>query len=36
MYALFFDIDGIVTRVAVPERDRVTGTFYRDHVFSLL
>jgi hypothetical protein len=32
MYALFFDIDGMVARVAVPERDIVTGTFCRDNV----
>ena len=29
MYTLFFDSDGIVTRVSVPENCRVTGTFYR-------
>ena len=34
MYALFFDSDGIVARVSVPENCSVTGTFYRDFVLS--
>ena len=34
MYTLFFDSDGIVTRVSVPENCRVTGTFYRNFVLS--
>ena len=34
MYALFFDRDGIVTHVSVPENCIVTGTFYRDFVLS--
>ena len=32
IYALFFDSDGIVPRVSVPENCSVTGTFYRDFV----
>ena len=34
MYALFFDSDGIVARVSVPENCSVIGTFYRDFVSS--
>ena len=34
MYALFFDSNGIVARVSVPENCSVTGTFYRDFVLS--
>ena len=34
MYALFFDSDGIVVRVSVPENCSVTRTFYRDFVLS--
>ena len=34
MYALFFDSDGIVARVSVPENCSVTGTLYHDFVFS--
>ena len=34
MYALFYDSDGIVTCVSVPENCSVTGTFYRDFVLS--
>ena len=34
MYALFFDRDGSVTHVSVPENCIVTGTFYRDFVLS--
>jgi hypothetical protein len=36
MYALLFESDGILARVAVPERDNVTGTFYRGHVINAL
>lgn len=32
MYALFFDSDGIVARVPVPEHTSVTGTFYKENV----
>ena len=34
LYAMFFDSDGIVARVSVPENCSVTGTFYRDFVLS--
>ena len=34
MYALFFDSDGILACVSVPENCSVTGTFYSDFVFS--
>ena len=34
MYALFFDSDGIVARVSVPENYSVKGTYYRDCVLS--
>ena len=34
MYALFFDSDGIVARVPVPEHTSVTGTFYKNNVLS--
>ena len=34
MYALFFDSDGIVARVSVPENCSVTGIFYHDFVLS--
>jgi hypothetical protein len=34
MYALFYDSDGIVACVTVPERGSVTGTFYHDHVLA--
>ena len=36
MYALFFDRDGIVARVSVPENCSLTGTFYRDLVLSAI
>ena len=36
MYALFFDNDGIVARVSVPENCSVTGTFYHDFVLSVV
>ena len=34
MYALFFDCDGIVARVQVPEKSSVTGLFYKEKVLS--
>ena len=34
MYALFFDCDGIVARVPVPEKTSVTGKFYKENVLS--
>ena len=34
MYALFFECDGIVARVPVPEKSSVTGTFYKERVLS--
>ena len=34
MYALFFDCDGIVARVPVPEKGSVTGLFYKEKVLS--
>lgn len=34
MYALFFDSQGIVARVPVPEGTSVTGSFYKDFVLS--
>jgi hypothetical protein len=34
MYAISFDSDVIVVRVAVPERDSVTWSFNCDHVFT--
>ena len=34
MYALFFDCEGIVARVPVPEKRSVTGTFYKEKVLS--
>ena len=34
MYALFFDSDGILASVSVPENCSVTGTFYHDFVLS--
>ena len=36
MYTLFFDSDGIVARVSVPENCSVTGTFYHDFVLSAI
>lgn len=34
MYALFFDCQGMVARIPVPEGRSVTGTFYRDSVLA--
>ena len=34
MYALFFDCDGIVARVPVPEKGSVTGLSYKEKVLS--
>jgi len=34
MYALFFDSDGRVARIPVPEHTSVTGTFYKNNVLS--
>ena len=34
MYVLFFDSNGIVAHVSVPENCIITGTFYRDFVLS--
>lgn len=36
MYALFFDSDGIVAQVPVPEHSSVTGTFYKENVLSVI
>ena len=36
MYALFFDSDGIVASVSVPENCSVTGSFYCDFFFLAL
>ena len=32
LYALFFDVKGMVARIPVPERKTVTGTFYAEQV----
>ena len=36
MYAMFFDNNGVVAHVYVPENCSVTGTFYHDFVLSAL
>ena len=36
MYALFFDSNGIVAHLSVPENCSITGTFYCDFVLSAI
>ena len=36
LYALFFDVRGIVARIPVPEHKTVTGISYAEHVLSVI